>query len=153
MSDLATTSASDLVIAPIEDADIPAVAALWERCELTRPWNDPTADILFARGKSNSEVLVGRDGDRIVATTLVGHDGHRGWLYYVATDPDRRMQGYGRAIVSAAESWLRERGVVKVQLMVRAGNTKVQAFYETLDFEEQERIIYAKWLDGRAMTP
>ncbi len=148
-----TLPTSTLIIGPIEDGDIPAVAALWERCGLTRPWNDPTADIVFARAKENSEVLVGRDGDAVVATTMVGHDGHRGWLYYVATDPDRQMQGHGRAIIAAAEIWLRERGVQKVQLLVRPGNTKVQAFYEALDFKEQERIVYAKWLDGRKMTP
>ncbi|OJU21612.1 MAG: GNAT family acetyltransferase [Afipia sp. 62-7] len=142
-----------MIISAIADADIPAVVALWERCELTRPWNDPTADIQFARGKENSDVLVGRIGNVIVATAMVGHDGHRGWLYYVATDPDRQKQGFGRTIVTAAENWLRGRGIPKVQLLVRAGNTKVQAFYETLNFEEQERIVYAKWLDGREMTP
>ena len=148
-----TLPTSTLTIRPIEDGDIPAVTTLWERCGLTRPWNDPAADIRFARGKENSDILVGRDGDAIVATTMVGHDGHRGWLYYVATDPDRQMQGYGRSIVTAAEDWLRARGVQKVQLLVRADNTKIQAFYQTLDFEAQERIIYAKWLDGREMTP
>jgi len=149
----AATQAEHLIISAIADADIPAVVALWERCELTRPWNDPTADIQFARGKENSDVLVGRIGNVIVATAMVGHDGHRGWLYYVATDPDRQKQGFGRTIVTAAENWLRGRGIPKVQLLVRAGNTKVQAFYETLNFEEQERIVYAKWLDGREMTP
>ncbi|MBN9585215.1 MAG: GNAT family acetyltransferase [Afipia sp.] len=153
MTGPAATQAEHLIISAIADADIPAVVALWERCELTRPWNDPTADIQFARGKENSDVLVGRIGNVIVATAMVGHDGHRGWLYYVATDPDRQKQGFGRTIVTAAENWLRGRGIPKVQLLVRAGNTKVQAFYETLNFEEQERIVYAKWLDGREMTP
>lgn len=153
MTDPAATPTGGLIVSAIADADIPAVVTLWERCDLTRPWNDPKADIAFARGKDNSDVLVGRVGDVVVATAMVGHDGHRGWLYYVATDPDRQKQGHGRAIVAAAEAWLRERGVAKVQLLVRAGNTRVQTFYETLNFEEQERIVYAKWLDGREMTP
>ena len=147
------TEVSGLTIIAIEDADIPAVVALWERCELTRPWNEPQADITRARSKSNSEVLVGHEGDTIAATVMVGHDGHRGWAYYVAVDPDQQKNGYGRAIMTAAENWLRERGVEKIQLLVRADNTRVQAFYETLDYEEQERIIFAKWLDGRPMTP
>jgi ribosomal protein S18 acetylase RimI-like enzyme len=108
---------------------------------------------LRARSKSNSEVLVGHAGDTIAATVMVGHDGHRGWAYYVAVDPDHQKNGYGRAIMTAAENWLRERGVEKIQLLVRADNTRVQAFYETLDYEEQERVIFAKWLDGRPMTP
>jgi len=152
VSSPAVTSAA-LTIAPIEDADIAAVIALWQRCDLTRPWNDPAADIAMARRGANATVLVGRDGGDIVASVLVGHDGHRGWVYYVSVDPNRRGKGYGRAIMNAAEDWLRRAGIEKLQLMVRAGNAKVQAFYETLDYQEQARVVYAKWLDGREPTP
>ena len=148
-----TAPKSNLAVATAEDADVAAIIALWERCELTRPWNEPHADLDRARNKPNSDVLVGRDGNAIVATVMVGHDGHRGWVYYVAVGPDQHRKGYGRAIMTAAEDWLRERGVEKLQLLVRADNTRVQAFYETLDYEEQERVVYAKWLDGRPMTP
>jgi ribosomal protein S18 acetylase RimI-like enzyme len=153
VTDLSTPSKGDLATAPLADADIPAVVALWERCGLTRPWNDPQADIARARGKANSEILVGRNAEAIVATVMVGHDGHRGWVYYVAVDPDHQKTGYGRAIMTAAENWLRDCGVEKLQLLVRADNTRVQSFYETLDYVQQERVIYAKWLDGREMTP
>jgi ribosomal protein S18 acetylase RimI-like enzyme len=146
-------AAADLAVSSITDADIAPVVALWQRCGLTQPWNDPAADIAFARRGPNSDILVGRSGDKLVATALVGHDGHRGWVYYVAVDPDAQGSGLGRAIMSAAEDWLRARGALKVQLMVRPDNSKVQAFYEALGYGEQNRIIYAKWLDGRALTP
>ena len=144
---------ASLSIAPIEDADVTDVIALWQRCDLTRPWNDPAADIALARRGPNSTILIGRDGETIVATAMVGHDGHRGWVYYVAVDPDRQGSGHGRAIMNAAEDWLRQAGIAKLQLMVRPDNTKVQAFYESIGYDEQERIIYAKWLDGREPTP
>ncbi len=140
-------------ISPITDADVAAVIALWQRCGLTRPWNDPSADIAFARRGPNSAILAGRADDTIVATAMVGHDGHRGWVYYVAVDPDAQRKGAGRAIMAAAEDWLRQQGIAKVMLMVRPDNTQVQAFYETLGYDEQERVIYSKWLDGREMTP
>ena len=142
-----------LTIAPIGDADIADVIALWRRCGLTRPWNDPAADIALARRGENAAMLVGRDDSGIVASVLVGHDGHRGWVYYVAVDPDYRHKGYGRVIMDAAEHWLRLRGIEKLQLMVRPDNSQVQAFYQSLGYCEQERIIYAKWLDGREPTP
>jgi ribosomal protein S18 acetylase RimI-like enzyme len=144
---------TDLSIADITDADVPTVIALWQRCDLTRPWNDPASDIAFARRGENSTILVARTDGAVVASAMVGHDGHRGWVYYVAVDPDRQSTGLGRVIMTAAEDWLRTRGVAKVMLMVRPDNTRVQAFYETLDYEEQERVVYAKWLDGREMTP
>ncbi len=127
--------------------------ALWQRCGLTRPWNDPAADIALARKGPNAAVLAGHDGGDLVASVLVGHDGHRGWVYYVAVDPDHRHKGYGRVIMKAAEDWLRARSIEKNQLMVRPDNIQVQAFYQSLDYFEQERIVYAKWLDGREPTP
>lgn len=150
--DRVTTKAA-LVIAPISDDDISAVVALWQDCGLTRPWNDPAADIAQARRGDNSAVLIGRAEGAIVATAMVGHEGHRGWVYYVAVDPAHRQQGFGRAIMEAAEHWLRQRDILKMQLLVRPENTKVQAFYETLGYGVQERIVYAKWLDGRPLTP
>jgi ribosomal protein S18 acetylase RimI-like enzyme len=149
----ATPAVSALSIAAIKDADVADVVALWQRCGLTRPWNDPAADIALARSGQNATVLIGRDGSTIAATAMVGHDGHRGWVYYVATDPAHRGKGHGRAIMNAAEDWLRQCGIEKLQLMVRPDNTKVQAFYQSIGYGEQQRILYAKWLDGRELTP
>ena len=138
-----------LAIADIRDADVAAVIALWQACGLTRPWNDPAADIALARRGPHSTVLIGRDDNAIVATAMVGHDGHRGWVYYVATDPDRRAKGYGRAIMNAAEDWLRAAGVPKLQLLVRPENAGVAAFYQSIGFGEQQILFFSKWLDGR----
>jgi ribosomal protein S18 acetylase RimI-like enzyme len=142
-----------LSISPITDADVPQVIALWQRCGLTRPWNDPGNDIAFVRRGANATILIGRTDKTIAATAMVGHDGHRGWVYYVAVDPDHQRKDFGRTIMAAAEDWLRQTGVEKVMLMVRPDNTRVQAFYDQLGYTVQERVIYAKWLDGREMTP
>ena len=138
-----------LAIADIADGDVAAVIAMWQACGLTRPWNDPAADIALARRGLHSTVLIGRDGDAIVATAMVGHDGHRGWVYYVGTDPKLRAKGYGRAIMNAAEDWLRANGIPKLQLLVRRENSGVAAFYQSIGYEEAQTIVFAKWLDGR----
>ncbi|ANW05378.1 GNAT family acetyltransferase [Bradyrhizobium icense] len=138
-----------LAIADIADADVATVIALWQACGLTRPWNDPAADIALARRDPNSTVLIGRERSAIVATAMVGHDGHRGWVYYVATDPDRRAKGYGRAIMNAAEDWLRAAGIPKLQLLVRPENSGVASFYQSIGFGEQKILFFSKWLDGR----
>ena len=142
-----------LAIAAIEDADVSSVVTLWEHCGLTRPWNDPVADITLARKGPNSTILVGREDERIVASAMVGHEGHRGWVYYVAVDPDRRGQGLGRAIMNAAEDWLRQAGIAKLQLLVRQDNAKASAFYETIGYDEAAVTVFAKWLDGREQAP
>ena len=68
-------------------------------------------------------------------------------MYYVAAAPQARGTGVGRRMVEAAETWLRARGVVKVQLLVRDTNTAVVSFYEHLGFEVAPRVILGKRLD------
>ncbi len=136
-----------LEIREIGDSDTNDLATLWERCGLTRPWNDPDADIAFARTNDNSTVLGGWIGDALVASAMVGHDGHRGTVYYVSVDPAHQGSGVGRTIMEAAEDWLRGRGVWKLNLMVRASNTRVIDFYRSLDYETEERANMSKWLD------
>lgn len=126
-------------------ADEAAVIALWKECGLTVPYNDPAADFRFALGKPNSDILVTED---LSGAVMVGHDGHRGWLYYLAVAPARQRQGLGRKLVGAAEEWLAARGVPKVQLMVRETNEAVIAFYRRIGFEPMPRIAMQKWLQG-----
>ena len=83
---------------------------------------------------------------------MLFRSGHRGWVYYVAVDPDRRGQGLGRAIMSAAEDWLRQAGIAKLQLLVRRDNAKAGAFYQTIGYDEAPVTVFAKWLDGREPT-
>jgi ribosomal protein S18 acetylase RimI-like enzyme len=145
-------AADALTVKPIEDGDIAEVIALWRRCGSTREWNEPARDIALARKETNATVLLARNDGALVASVLVGHDGHRGWVYYVTVDPDHRFKGYGRMIMAAAEEWLRARGIAKLQLMVRGDNAKVHAFYQSLGYYDQERVVFAKWLDGREPT-
>lgn len=127
--------------------DEPSVVALWQACGLVVPHNDPGADFRFAKRGPNSDVLVGVDeSGRIVGSVMVGHDGHRGWLYYVAADPDARGEGIGRQMIGAAEGWLRERGVRKVQLMIRETNTEVAKFYERVGYKTEPRVVMSRWL-------
>ena len=129
-----------------EDADVEALVALWDACGLTRPWNDPREDIAFARGKPNSDVLVAMREGRLVASAMVGHDGHRGAVYYVSADPTLRGQGHGRLIMEAAEAWLVARGVWKLNLLVRKTNAGVVGFYEEMGYKEEDVVEMGKRL-------
>lgn len=128
------------------DAD-PAVIDLWRRCGSLRPWNPPEQDIADFRAHPAAEILIAQEGARVIASVAVGHDGHRGWVYYVATDPDRRGQGLGRAAMRAAEDWLRARGVHKLQLMVRDSNLPVIGFYQALGYDDGHCVLMQKWLN------
>ncbi|MCQ8242366.1 GNAT family acetyltransferase [Rhizosaccharibacter radicis] len=126
-----------------------AAVALWKAAGLAGFGNDPVADFHLALLGPSSAVLVAEDaGGTISGTVMVGHDGHRGWLYYVAVAPAARGQGVGRHLVAVAEQWLRARGTPKVQLMVRPANAAVAGFYHRLGYAEAPRVVMAKRLDG-----
>jgi hypothetical protein len=75
------------MIEPARPDDRIAVTGLWRACGLTRPWNDPDADFTRAIEGRSAAVLVHRQVDRIIASVMVGFDGHRGWVYYLAVEP------------------------------------------------------------------
>lgn len=125
-----------------------AAIALWQACGLTRPWNDPYSDFRRAVEGESSVVLGTYDGGELIGTAMVGVDGHRGWVYYVASAPDRRGQGIGRALMAAAEHWVEDRGMPKTQLMVRRANTAVVDFYSALGYEEQDCVVLGRRFDG-----
>ena len=131
---------------PVEDAEVAGVIALWDTCGLIRPWNDPDKDIAFARTGPASDLLVMVDEKSVIASVMVGHDGHRGIVYYVATHPDFQRKGLGAAAMRAAEGWLTHRGVWKLNLLVRAENEAVRSFYEKLGYEVEPRLCMARKL-------
>ena len=135
----------EIRIAGTPDRD--TVIALWEASDLTRPWNDPVADFDRALAGPSSTILVGVEGGELLATAMAGDDGHRGWVYYVAVSPGARGRGHGAAIMRAAEAWLRDRGVRKVQLMVREGNETALGFYGAIGYERNPVHVLARWLD------
>ncbi|MBN8849746.1 MULTISPECIES: GNAT family acetyltransferase [unclassified Sphingomonas] len=135
------------MIAEASLADTAALVALWEACGLTRPWNPPTRDIARALAGPASTILVARRDGAVAGSVMAGHDGHRGWVYYLAVAPDARRAGLGRALMDAAEAWLRERGAPKLQLMVRTGNEEALAFYRALGFVDQPVAVLGRFLD------
>ena len=149
-------------IAAITPADFESVIALWETTGLTRPWNPPAADLERALGTESATVLgvfadaenagteitaTERQGNALLGTVMVGHDGHRGWIYYLAVAPSEQGTGLGRMLMDAAEAWLVDHGAVKVQLMVRQTNVAVTGFYDRLGYADADVRVLAKRLD------
>jgi ribosomal protein S18 acetylase RimI-like enzyme len=132
------------------ESDEAAVVALWRACGLVVWYNDPNEDFRFALAGPSSAVLVAPAPDgAIIGSVMVGHDGHRGWVYYLAADPARRGEGIGRGLLRAAEEWLKARGVPKIQLLVRETNTAVTGFYERAGYEVSPVKMMQKWLRER----
>jgi ribosomal protein S18 acetylase RimI-like enzyme len=122
---------------------------LWERVGLTRPWNDPGADLERALASPTSTVLADVQDDQLISTAMVGHDGHRGWVYYLAVSPEAQRRGHGRTMMAACEAWLTDRQIPKLNLMIRGGNASVQGFYRAIGYEAEDRVVMSRRLGER----
>ncbi len=147
------TARNALSIRPMRDGEEDIVTRLWQKAGLTRPYNNPERDVSLARQNPSSDILVGTRGGNIVASVMVGCDGHRGSVYYLSVDPEAQGSGHGRAMMDAAEVWLKTRGVWKLNLMVRETNRGVHGFYEALGYETQPRTVFTRWLEVRDTLP
>jgi len=133
-------------IRPFTTADTDSVVALWTAAGLVRPWNDPHRDIERKLSEQPELFLVVDDGAALIASAMVGFDGHRGWVYYLAVDGQHRGQGHARALMAEAERLLIERGCPKIMLMVRADNDGVIGMYEGLGYATESTVVMGKRL-------
>ena len=126
--------------------DEQAVVALWRSCGLTRPWNDPGRDIARKLTQQPELFLVGTYQDMLVGTAMVGFDGHRGWINYLAVAPAFQGKSFGRQLVQEAERLLIERGCPKLNLQVRSSNTQAIAFYRKLGYAQDDVVSFGRRL-------
>jgi len=127
--------------------DESAVIDLWLKCNLVVPWNNPQRDI-ERKLKVNPELfLVGLLDGRIVASVMGGYEGHRGWINYLAVDPDCRRRGLGREIMAAVEKKIHDLGADKINLQVRMSNPEAVRFYEAIGYQVEELVNMGKRLE------
>lgn len=135
-----------ITIRPFALADTQAVIDLWTLCDLIRPWNNPHKDIQRKLSTQADLFLVACHQETVIGSAMVGYDGHRGWVYYLAVHPKQQRQGVGQALMQKAEELLTARACPKIQLLVRKSNSAVVEFYEELGYEASDALVLGKRL-------
>ena len=131
---------------PYQPVDRPALIALWSLCGLTRPWNDPDRDIDRKLSNDTEGLLVLEDATGLIGSVMVGYEGHRGWINYLAVHPDHRGHGWGRVLMDAAERRLRDVGCPKVNLQVRSENQSAVEFYRRIGYTVDDVVSMGRRL-------
>ena len=131
-------------IRPYQPADRSEVLDLWRACGLVVHSNDPVIDLERKITVDPEGILVGTVGERIVGTVMLGYEGHRGWINYLAVAERFRHQGLGRRMMEVAEERLAARGCPKINLQVRESNHEATAFYERIDYRCEARVSFGK---------
>ena len=134
-------------IRPYQTNDEEAVIQLWTDCELVVPHNNPLWDIEQKLKVDPELFLVGEYNGKVIASCMVGYEGHRGWINYLAVSPEHQCKGYAREMMITAEQKLRKLGCPKINLQVRSTNAKVIEFYKRIGFTEDDVVSLGKRLE------
>ena len=136
-----------LQIRPYRSDDEDAVVGLWVACQLIGPLNNPHRDIARKLRVNPEWFLVGELDGKVVATCMVGYEGHRGWINYLAVAPEYQRRGIARQIMEEAERLLRQAGCSKINLQVRTANAQVIEFYKSIGFNVDAVVSMGKRLE------
>lgn len=121
------------------------VIELWERVfGYATAHNSPELAIDRKLAVDDGLFFVALASGQVVGTLMAGYDGHRGWLYSLAVDPQQRSLGTGRALVRHGEQALGARGCLKINLQILSSNAAVQGFYQALGYQIEPRVSMGK---------
>jgi ribosomal protein S18 acetylase RimI-like enzyme len=141
------------VLRQYRPGDREALVRLWSLCGLIRPWNDPYRDIDRKLTWDAPNLVVLEDADELIGSVMVGYEGHRGWVNYLAVHPGRQRQGLGRLLMDEAERRLRELGCAKVNLQIRTSNEATAEFYRRIGYAVDDVVSMGRRLEDDGPPP
>ena len=107
-------------------------AAEIEKLCFSEPWSEASL-MMLAEGGYGTGVACVEDGKLVAYAGMVSVL-DEGEIVNVATHPDYRRRGYGRAVIDEILRLAREREIITLTLEVRASNTAAQALYTSAGF-------------------
>ena len=122
------------------------VIDLWEQCNLIKYWNDPNKDINRKLKVNDSLFLIVEFNKIIIGSAMAGYDGHRGSVYYLSISPKYQNKGVGKILMKEIEKRLISIGCPKINIFIRNSNIEVKEFYQSINYEEQNSLVYGKRL-------
>lgn len=135
-----------VTVREFDEQDRVNVIELWRVCGLLRSSNDPNLDIDRKLAVDDAMFFVAAGERSVVGSVMAGYDGHRGWVNYLAVDPEVQGSGIGRRLMERAEQHLHDVGCPKVNLQVRVGNPGAVEFYERMGFTVDNVVSMGKRL-------
>lgn len=119
--------------------DVPAILAFWKiAAEDTNRSGDDAAAVEALITRDPSALLLAVTDGEIVGSLIAGFDGWRCHLYRFAVHPDRRRQGIGARLLTAAEERFRGFGGRRADAMVLDDNTLAHHAWAAAGYAPQE---------------
>lgn len=113
-----------------------------ELCELLRALQrDPDAEILIY---AQNETPVGLCIVRIDRAPPILEETERAEITDLGVRVEMRRQGVGRRLVEAAQEWVRDRGVARIEIQVATGNREGQAFWRGIGYADLLDVLHKR---------
>ena len=122
------------------ESDRSDLIKLWHAVFPDDPSRNEPSKVIESKLAIDNLIFIAEHEGLIIGACMAGYDGHRGGLYAVAVCKEQRRSGAGSALVQHAIQALKVMGCIKVNLQIRATNTQVTTFYESLGFVIEERL-------------
>ncbi len=129
-----------MIIRKFQQKDKNSLVDLWLKVFPDDPPHNKPAKVIDQKLAVDDLIFVAEEESNIIGACIAGYDGHRGWLYAVAVSKSQRRKGVGTKLIKTAIESLKSLGCDKINIQIRATNTKVAAFYKSLGFSTEERL-------------
>jgi GNAT superfamily N-acetyltransferase len=131
----------------LEEADYPAVMALWQRAGLhIRPaGRDSAAAFAGQMARGRQRVIGLRAGSDLVAVAVLTYDGRKGWINRLAVDPAYRRRGLAARLIAEAERWfVEDQGLQVWAALIEAWNASSRALFARLGYGQGDVVYVSK---------
>ena len=134
-------------IRKFQKGDKASLISLWQIVFPDDPPHNEPSSVIDAKLDVDDLIFIAESEGKLISACMAGYDGHRGWLYAVAVDPEHRRKGVGEKVVRHTLQALKELGCLKVNLQIRSTNTEVAAFYRALGFAVEDRMSMGAFIE------
>jgi len=141
------TLPDDLVLREFQlSTDFSQVIALWQNAgpgiHIRR--SDEIEEISKKLQRDPDLFLVAESGGLIIGSVLGGFDGRRGMVYHLAVDISFQKNGIGTALMAELERRMKQKGCIRMYLLVTHDNMNAIRFYESNRWEQMDLLVYGK---------
>jgi len=116
--------------------DYNQVAHIWDMCNVPSP--EGRKDVQMRTQRDPDLFLVADLNGSVIGVVMGAWDGRRAWCHNYGVDPRFRGQGVGAALIQELENKVKEKGLPRLNVLVRHGDTGTQGLFEACGFHKED---------------
>ncbi len=134
-------------IVPFDPSHLPTVLDLWKNSDgVALGLADAPDQIERYLYRNPGMSFVAFHDGLLVGAILGGHDGRRGYLHHLAVDAAHRRRGIAQSLVDHCLAALRNEGIERSHVFVRADNELGKSFWASAGWTKRDDLVMYSFL-------